>query len=530
MKHDADRGQRRTASRLRTVETPVHTAYGKFLAQAERAKIKGDEYTAIKYYDLAVTHAGKKKALKEKALACELAGKFFHETGRSHVAGEYFIMARKAYQKCGAPDRAAYLSDHYPQYATLSDSHTLPGEGKPVKGRQDMDLAVLINAAQTISGEAVISRLMDKLMSVVLENAGAQKGYLILNNGGQWMAEARVGMLPHKDFVPVPLAEVNDLSSGMVRYVSRTGEDLVLASAFKDKRMVADPYIRSENLKSALCLPIRHQGAVTGVLYLENNRLEGVFTPERVGVFKTVAKILANAWARNLAQKEVLAYQDQLRSLSSKLLLVEKRERRQLAQALHDQVGKALSRSIMKFEKLKHDHKLAQWDEFAGIRQVLHQTIEDIRTLTFELSPKVLYDLGLSAALDWLADQTVKIHQVDVRFFDRGLCRPIEENLRVLMFQSVRELMFNMVKHAGAKNASLTAGMEGDDLWVVLEDDGTGFDPDQINPQGGNEGGFGLFSIQERLRSQGGHMHITTSPGKGTHIKLVLPATAPQAF
>ena len=492
------------------------------LVEAEKAKIKKDEFQALTCYDLAATLSRKNDSPGETALVLELAAKFFHETGRPLMARAYFKDAVCEYQKLKFSDKVAHLFDQYPQYALLPGSPGL-SDGLSDKAAHDMDLAALMNAARTISGETVISRLMDKLMTVVLEHAGAQKGYLILNNQGRWVARARVGMSSSRDFAQVPLSEVQDISSGMVRYVARTGEDLVLACAFKEKKMAADSYIQSEKLKSALCLPVRHQGEVTGVLYLENNRLEGVFTPQRVGVFKTVAKILANAWAQNQAQKELLAYQDKLRVLSAELLLTEKKERRRLAKALQDQLGNALHNAVAAVETLCHENNPEHQNELSQIHQILNQSIEHINTLTFEFSPQVLYDSGLSAALALLAEQTVETYQINMEFLDQGLDRQIEEDICVLMFQSVRELVFNMVKHAGATKARLTAGIKGDELQVCLSDNGAGFEPQKSRTAEGLHGGFGLFSIQERLISHGGHMKIDAAVGKGTHIKLVLP-------
>jgi predicted ATPase/signal transduction histidine kinase len=502
---------------------PINHQHTYLLVEAEKARILGMDNLAMDFYNQAINLAGKHDYPHDEALAWELATRFYNEKGLFSLATAYLSQALICYEKWGANAKLVHLKKNFPHLfgkPGLTPCHHAPSASRP---GSNLDLSSMIKASEAIAKETVITRLMDKLMAIVLENAGAHKGFLILKNNHGWNVEARVDVEGHNNFTPQPVEQCRELPVSMVRYVRRGGQDLVLAHAALDSRYEWDDYVRRKQLKSALCIPIRHQGSVSGVLYLENNNIIGVFTPERVDVLKNVSRILANAWARNQAEKELLQYQDQLRSLSSQLLLVEEKERRRMAVALHDNIGHALSSAVMELEKLKNETEETLSPRLETIHAIIDESIRATHTLTFELSPPLLYDLGLAAALDWLAEKTTKQYEIPVRFKEQGTFVDIDESTAILLFQSVREVLFNMVKHAKATQATIFMKNDGSDLEIAVEDDGKGFDASHPGAHGDAKGGFGLFSIQERLGSQGGYMEIDSIVGQGTRITLVSP-------
>ncbi len=502
---------------------PVNHEHTYLLVKAERARILGKETLATDLYNQAIESANRHDYIHEEALAWELAAKFYNEKGQIPLASNYLCQALACYEKWGAKAKLSHLKKNYLHLLDKVNQVFNHEDVSVLRPDDNFDLSSMIKASETIAKETVITRLMDKLMEIVLESAGARKGFLVLKNGHGWNVEARVDVEEVHDFTPEPLDQCKELPVSMIRYVRSSGQDLVLGHAAIDNRYEWDPYVREKQLKSVLCIPILHQGDVNGVLYLENNSIAGVFTPERVDVLKNVSRILANAWARNLAEKEVLLYQDQLRSLSSQLLLVEEKERRSMAVALHDNIGHALSSAVMELEKLKSETGEENSPRFKNIHSILDESIKATHTLTFELSPPLLYDLGLAAALDWLAEKTTKQYEISVKFIDQGIGSDIDESTAILLFQSVRELLFNMVKHAKASKAAIFMKNDGSDLEIVVDDDGKGFDIANPDSHSNTKGGFGLFSIQERLGSQGGYMEIDSKVGQGTRITLVFP-------
>jgi signal transduction histidine kinase len=221
-------------------------------------------------------------------------------------------------------------------------------------------------------------------------------------------------------------------------------------------------------------------------------------------------------------------YHHKLRRLSSELLLAEESQRRRIAIQLHDRIGQSLTVSKMRLDALAAGRP--QCPDAAPIRQVaeiLEKTIADTRMLTFELSPPILYEFGLGAALEWLCEKFSREHNLDIRFHSEIDGHPMEVHLRVMLFQATRELLFNIVKHARAFRVRVRMTVEDRILAVTIEDDGVGFHPSRVNADGAGEMGFGLFSIRERLDDLGGDLDIRSEPGRGVRVTLRCPLTPP---
>jgi PAS domain S-box-containing protein len=227
---------------------------------------------------------------------------------------------------------------------------------------------------------------------------------------------------------------------------------------------------------------------------------------------------------RKDAETKLLMYQEKLQSLASELSLVEEQERRTIATDLHDQVGQTLSvikmRCFSLREKLTLPEQLQDLDE---IFDLVQQTIQDIRSLTFELSPPVLYELGLVAAIEWLAEQFQKKHNLQCIVESDNQPKPLNDDIKVVLFRSVRELLVNIVKHADAKNARITIRIMKGTIRVRVTDDGIGYRLAGNNQNSPDALAFGLFSISERLRHLGGELEIDSKTGQGTMVTLLAP-------
>jgi PAS domain S-box-containing protein len=231
---------------------------------------------------------------------------------------------------------------------------------------------------------------------------------------------------------------------------------------------------------------------------------------------------------RKESEAKLLAYQEQLRALSSELTLIEERERRRIASELHDQIGQNLALCKLKVAAL--EKALQQEDaaaELSTVRRLLEVSIQDARSLIFDLSPPVLYELGFPAALEWLAEWIGGRYHVPVEFEDRTDAVSLEGNRRVILFQIVRELLVNMGKHSRASQAKVILSREGRSLKVQVNDDGVGFDAARIDEPGAQDGGFGFFSMRERLNYLGGRMEARSKPRQGTQVTLFVPLDAP---
>jgi signal transduction histidine kinase len=206
------------------------------------------------------------------------------------------------------------------------------------------------------------------------------------------------------------------------------------------------------------------------------------------------------------------------------LSLAEERLRRRIATDIHDHIGQNLAISKIKLESLAESMSSPELAEaLEEIHNLVAQAIGSTRSLTFELSPPVLYELGFEAAVEWLVRQMRERHGLSTEFKGDGKAKPLDNDVRVLLFQAVRELLVNVAKHAKAHNVEVSTRRVGDEIRVNVEDDGVGFDISKIGTHGYKTDGFGLFSIRERLGHIGGHLNVESKPGHGTRVTLVAP-------
>jgi PAS domain S-box-containing protein len=222
------------------------------------------------------------------------------------------------------------------------------------------------------------------------------------------------------------------------------------------------------------------------------------------------------------AEKEIRAYQEQLRSVASELSLTEERERRRLATDLHDHVGQILALAQIKLGAIRHSPSATQLVEpMDEVRRLIEGTIQYTRSLTFELSPPILYDLGFEAAVEWLAELIHEQQGLTVKVQADRATKPMNDEIRIILFQTVRELLANIVRHASAKHIQIFIAREDATLQIKIEDDGLGLG---ISADAGDGPfGFGFFSIGERLKYLGGHLEVVSEPGWGTRVTLQVP-------
>lgn len=225
--------------------------------------------------------------------------------------------------------------------------------------------------------------------------------------------------------------------------------------------------------------------------------------------------------AERTAQLETL--NRKLRSMASQVSQAEENERRRIAVALHDRSSQTLVACILKTATLARRLSDRQSVEaLQEIRGLLQQLARETRRLVFELSPPLLHDHGLEAALRELIRQTEEEHGITAVFTGAGQSREIDSDVGILLYQSVRELLVNVARHADAGRLAVSVGFADGEVHVSVEDDGIGFDAGALSP-GGQGGGFGLFSIRQRLGSVGGRM-IVESDRRGTRVLLAAPA------
>jgi signal transduction histidine kinase len=213
-----------------------------------------------------------------------------------------------------------------------------------------------------------------------------------------------------------------------------------------------------------------------------------------------------------------------LRSLTNELLFAEEKERRRIASEIHDRVGHTLTSVSLKVGLLgETDGRTDKGVVLKEIRQTIASSVKEVQSMIFEISPPVLYDLGVRAAVEWLIEQTSKEHELDIVLNGDDALEPISNNLRVLIFRAVRELLFNVVKHAQANHVEVSITRKVGRLVISVQDDGVGMSAGVASAPLGAEG-FGLFSIKERLGYYSGDLIVHSKPHQGTRVVMVIPA------
>jgi len=221
-------------------------------------------------------------------------------------------------------------------------------------------------------------------------------------------------------------------------------------------------------------------------------------------------------------ERVIEADKEQLGSLTEELMMIEERQRRQIAQALHDSVGQSLAFSKRELNLLRQRGPEEVRGRLQEVCEQLDDAIKHTRDLTFELSPSTLYTLGLQAALEELADQFAESEGFRCQVEGPGDCIPLDERVRSLLYRAVRELLVNVAKHAEARNVRIVLDRDEQGFRIVVQDDGKGFDVSALKGRG-KGGGFGMLSVRERLVRVGGVFAVESAQGKGTKVTMVVP-------
>ena len=281
---------------------------------------------------------------------------------------------------------------------------------------------------------------------------------------------------------------------------------------------------RRQNLRADPGVP---QQPSVEELQLRVQELDGRFSEQQRT--EDQLRLLNHALEQQVVDRTALAdwRARQLRALISELTQAEERERRRIAELLHDYFQQQLVAVKFKLAGLQRTLRDAgPLEALADIGKILDESIDASRALTYELSPPVLYSSSFRAALEWLAEWKEQKHGLKVEIHGGPDVEPSDESVKVLLFQTIRELLFNVVKHAKTDRARIEFERRDDkQIQVAVCDEGIGFDPAALKSTAQTEQGFGLCRIRERLQWIGGQFQLESAPGRGTRAVVVIPTS-----
>ncbi len=234
-------------------------------------------------------------------------------------------------------------------------------------------------------------------------------------------------------------------------------------------------------------------------------------------------RLLREIGERKKAEDTLISSRDRLRTLAAELSLAEERERRRIAGYLHDSIVQTLGLLKNRLTQKAKEAWGPDGEPPEDIRALVDEAIRDARSLTFELSPPILYELGLEPAVEWLGEQIQERYGIRTTTRDDGQPKPLHDDVRVLLFQAVRELLVNAAKHSGADSVEISMRRDGPLMLISTQDDGAGFNEAELESSPTESGHFGLFSIRERLDHIGGRLSVSSDEGKGTRFTLEVP-------
>ena len=286
------------------------------LVEAERLRVlDGEPDTIMHHYDQAIALARESEFIHEEALANELAARYLHNQGQNDAAQTYLRSAMEQYEAWGAKRKVAHLKSRYP--GLIADNRA---EGA-VSPSANLDLATMLKASEAISSTLELEPLLEILLHILMENAGAQTAALILETEGRSLIAARGSAEQVECFLQLslPVEKAFSLSLSIISWVKQTREHLVLDNASREERFVEDDYIKKERPKSILCAPITHKSSLSGIIYLENNLVEGAFTSRRLEVLKHLTSQIAISLENARLHENLKKAMDELKASETSL-------------------------------------------------------------------------------------------------------------------------------------------------------------------------------------------------------------------
>jgi len=560
------------------IHAPMNFQHKYDLVEAEKARVLKQSLVAMDLYDRALASAKDQGFLHEEAVASELAAEFYFERGRENLARDYLTQSYYAYAQWGATIKLKYFETKYP----LIFSRSWQQKAKSLEVNQTirstttgssgvLDLAAVIKASQALSGEIFLAKLLTNLMQILIENAGAEKGFLILESAGKLEIVASGNIDRNEINVEqyIPVESSQQLPISIINYVQRTQKYIVLNDATSEPVFNLDNYIITQQPKSILCTPIVNQGKLIAILYLENNLTTGAFTAQRLEVLQLLSSQAAISIENARLYHDLEEYNRTLEAkvkertleLQAKNLQLQQEIRdRQRAEEAAETANRAKSEflasmshelrtplnGILGYAQILRKNQALTPQQKNGIN-VIHQCGEHLLTLIndildiskiearrMELYPKEFYFPDFLESIVQIC--RIRTEQKRIALVYRQLT-PLpkvvqgdEKRLRQVLIN----LLSNAVKFTEKGTINFLVGYHQGRLRFQIEDTGIGIAQEQLEEiflpfkQVGEDSrktegtGLGLAISRQLVEMMGGEIKVKSTLGKGSTFWLDL--------
>ena len=402
--------------------------------------------------------------------------------------------------------------------------------------QRERELAAVQRISEALSQRMKLQDLIEQALRTTLDVLNAENGSLLLADPDR----ERLVFCHSIGDKPVPLGTVIPWTRGIAGAVFQSRKAEIVSDAQNDPRHLAEIDLMCGSVtRDMITIPLKKwEGDPIGVVQVMNKR-DGQLDEQDVGILTFICALTAMAIEQarlfeltkraELAQERTRALaqsQARLRALATELNLAEQRERKRIATELHDHLGQLLVVGKIRLSQARQLPGLMPGCQglLNEVDQVLTQSITYTRTLVADLAPPALHDFGLLGGLEWLVEQ-MRRHGLAVSLQTSLEQLQLPEYQAIPLFQSIRELLTNAMKHAESDDVTVTVSLEQHigTLRIEVRDNGVGFDPVAVKKNTDNFSKFGLFSIGERMRALGGTFEVESMPGHGTIARLTLP-------